>query len=172
MFDKAFELLIGHEGKFQANPLDRGNWTTGKIGQGQLKGTKYGISAMSYPDLDIKNLTLAEAKEIYRRDYWGKVRGDELPWHVAFNAFDMAVNSGPPIARITTQKALGVRADGVFGPVTLAAAAKSDPAEFSNAFYDLRIDYVDNNERQWALFGNGWKKRFKLVNQQAQGIVA
>ena len=55
-FDKAFDRLIGHEGEFTNDPKDRGNWTTGVIGRGQLKGTKFGISAMTYPHLDIINL--------------------------------------------------------------------------------------------------------------------
>ena len=66
-FDQAFERLIGHEGNFTNDKDDRGNWTTGIIGKGQLKGTKYGISAMTYPQLDIKNLTLDQAKQIYKK---------------------------------------------------------------------------------------------------------
>jgi hypothetical protein len=45
-------------------------WTTGIIGKGICKGTKYFISAMTYPDLDIKNL-LDQAKAIYKRDSGG-----------------------------------------------------------------------------------------------------
>ena len=36
-FDKAFERVIGHEGLFQNDTKDRGNWTTGVIGQGSTK---------------------------------------------------------------------------------------------------------------------------------------
>ncbi|MEX8191582.1 glycosyl hydrolase 108 family protein [Comamonas guangdongensis] len=37
-----------------------------------------------YPQLDIKSLTLADAKVIYRRDYWNRAHCDELPHGVAF----------------------------------------------------------------------------------------
>lgn len=37
---------------------DKGNWTGGRVGVGQLKGTKYGISAAAYLHLGIKSLTL------------------------------------------------------------------------------------------------------------------
>ena len=57
-FERAFEKLIDHEKGLSLDPKDRGNWTTGVIGKGELKGTKYGVSAMSYPHLDIRNLTL------------------------------------------------------------------------------------------------------------------
>ena len=43
-FDEAFKRLIGHEGRFTNDRNDRGNWTTGIIGKGQLKVTKYGKS--------------------------------------------------------------------------------------------------------------------------------
>lgn len=63
-FKKAFELTVGHEGGYGNDKRDRGNWTTGVIGEGELKGTKYGVSAMSYPDYDIENLTLEQAEKI------------------------------------------------------------------------------------------------------------
>jgi hypothetical protein len=44
-FDRAFEETIGLEGGFSRNPDDNGNWTGGRRGLGELKGTKYGISA-------------------------------------------------------------------------------------------------------------------------------
>jgi hypothetical protein len=66
-FDQAFHRLIGHEGGYSDDRRDPGNWTKGKIGAGILKGTKYGLAANTYPNLDIKNLTLAQAKEIYKK---------------------------------------------------------------------------------------------------------
>ena len=63
-FETTFNRTIGHEGKFQANPKDRGNWTGGKEGSGKLSGTKYGVSAAAYPSLDINSITLDDAKAI------------------------------------------------------------------------------------------------------------
>lgn len=61
--------VISLEGGFTTDPKDRGNWTTGVIGQGENKGTKYGISAMAYPKVDIKNLTKEKATALYVADY-------------------------------------------------------------------------------------------------------
>ncbi|MEZ9473500.1 glycosyl hydrolase 108 family protein, partial [Vibrio lentus] len=72
----AFERVIGHEGKYQNLYDDRGNWTTGVVGEGERKGTKFGIAAMSYPHLNIKQLTIEQAKEIYYRDFWLKLGGE------------------------------------------------------------------------------------------------
>jgi lysozyme family protein len=93
-FKLAFHLTLAHEGGFQDDPDDRGNWTTGKIGEGELKGTKYGISAMSYPNLDIKNLTKDEAMEIYHRDYWITSDAFSEVWPMNYLVFDAAVNHG------------------------------------------------------------------------------
>jgi lysozyme family protein len=68
-FEQAFARIIGNEGGFTSNQLDPGNWTGGKPGEGECRGTKYGISAHAYPSLDIAGLTLADAYAIYRRDY-------------------------------------------------------------------------------------------------------
>lgn len=47
MFDVVFERLMPHEGGFQCDPKDRGNWTGGRVGVGELKGTNRGIAAMT-----------------------------------------------------------------------------------------------------------------------------
>ena len=100
-YDTCFELLIGHEGKLSLDPKDRGNWTDGNYGRsgGKLVGSMYGVSAMSYPRVDIRNLTLAQAKLIYKRDYWDRVEADTLEPALAFAAFDTAVNAGVGRAR-------------------------------------------------------------------------
>jgi lysozyme family protein len=72
---EALAQIFGHEGGFTQARTDRGNWTSGKIGVGYLKGTKFGVSAMSYPKLDIRNLTLDEAAAIYRRDFAARQDG-------------------------------------------------------------------------------------------------
>jgi lysozyme family protein len=111
-YDTAFKLVVGHEGGFTNDRNDRGNWTSGVIGKGTLRGTKYGISAMSYPTTDIKNLTLDQAKEIYRTDFWNKAQCDLMPIGVDYLLFDASVNHGVSRANRFLQEALGVTADG------------------------------------------------------------
>lgn len=82
------------EGGYQNVHNDAGNWTGGVVGEGELKGTKYGISAASYPHLDIKNLTMAQADAIYRTDYWQRSGADKLPWPACLLVFDTAVLHG------------------------------------------------------------------------------
>jgi lysozyme family protein len=66
-FNASFDRLISPkvEGGFTLNPKDSGNWTGGKIGVGELKGSNFGISAAAYPKLDIKNLTREKVRPLY-----------------------------------------------------------------------------------------------------------
>jgi len=156
-YDFAFELVIGHEGGFQNDSADRGNWTTGKIGSGVNKGTKFGVSAMAYPNLDIRNLTLDQAKEIYRKDYWAKVQGDALPHGLDYLTFDCAINHGPQRAVKLLQEAVGASPDGALGPRTLAAVRAADGRSAIIKMGTERDEFFDdiNNAR----FEDGWRNR-------------
>lgn len=157
-FDKAFELLIGHEGGYTALRSDPGNWTGGKVGVGVLKGTKYGIAANSYPNEDIKNLTLARAKQIYKRDYWDKVWGDKLPASLAFHVFDMAVNSGISRGIKLLQKTVGSTQDGIMGPATLRAAQAMDVNAAIMVYNANRLKFYTSLST-FGTFGKGWTNR-------------
>ena len=56
-FERCFAFTLGAEGGYSNNPADPGNWTGGAVGNGELRGTNFGISASAYPQLDIANLT-------------------------------------------------------------------------------------------------------------------
>jgi|SRR5581483_10122111 len=134
-FDPAFYWMLPHEGRFQRRVADPGNWTGGKIGVGDLKGTKFGIAAASYPDLDIENLTINEAHDIYLRDYWNTQKYAELIFQVPANKiFDLVVNMGFSGGHKVVQRALidcghPVGVDGVFGILTLDACNSIQPDE-------------------------------------------
>jgi lysozyme family protein len=95
--------------------------------------TKFGISKRSYPALNIKDLTLENAKKIYFCDYWYKGRFEEIEDEsVATQLFDLSVNMGIRSAVIVLQRALrsvGIRVqeDGLIGSETLSAVKKSEP---------------------------------------------
>lgn len=134
-FIKALDFVELAEGGYSEDEEDKGNWTGGAKGVGVLKGTKYGISAASFPELDIKNLTKHEARAIYKRDYWDTIDGDNLPWPLALVAFDHAVNAGVSRA----QEAL---------------------KEVSNTYeYIARRLYDYTTYDTWEHHGRGWTRR-------------
>lgn len=158
-FDIAFSLLIGHEGAFQNDPNDHGNWTGGRRGAGELKGTKFGVSAATYPGEDIRNLTLDRAKHIYQRDFWGPAGCDVMPAPLRFDLFDTAVHAGPRSAIRMLQRAVGAADDGVLGPRTLMAVQQMNPYRALARFNGQRLDHLNDNPELWSRFGRGWAQR-------------
>lgn len=110
-FLDAFTDTVQDEGTFSDDPNDPGNWTGGKRGVGELKGTKYGISAASYPHMDIRNLTLPQAMDIYRRDFWEKLNCHRIAVFDAMLAgklFNLGVNCGIGRAAKMLQRGLNM----------------------------------------------------------------
>lgn len=93
------EFVRKWEGGFQNFEWDSGNWTGCKPGVGVNLGTNFGISACSYPNLDIRNLTMKQADDIYFRDYWMASGADKLAWPYCLIVFDTAVLHGVGTAR-------------------------------------------------------------------------
>lgn len=155
-FDVAFARLVDHEGGYTDDPRDPGNWTGGKAGVGVLKGTKFGIAANTYGWLDIKNLTLSQAKEIYREDFWDVI-GTAHP-AVKFQLFDAAVNHGRPNAVRMLQRAVGVADDGEWGPVSQAALDRMETNDVLLRFVAYRLKFwVALNA--FDTYGRGWVRR-------------
>jgi len=152
-FDQAIGTVLAHEGGYSFNPSDPGG------------ETNFGISKRAYPNLDIKDLTAAQAEEIYKRDYW---RYDGIQnQDVATKVFDMAVNSGPSAAHQLLQRALNglgqaLAVDGVFGAQTLSATNAVDPARLLQelraqaAVHYANIVVGNPAERTFLL---GWMRR-------------
>ena len=120
-FEKAFAYVIQNEGGYVFDKNDSGG------------ETKFGITKRSYPSLNIKDLTLEDAKKIYYRDFWQKGKFEEIDDEkVATQLFDLSVNLGMRAAVIVLQRALRsvgktVQEDGLMGPETLLATLNSDP---------------------------------------------
>lgn len=157
-FDEAFDRLIGHEGRFTDDRRDRGNWTSGIIGKGSFKGTKYGISAMTYPDVDIKNLTLEKAKFIYKRDWWDKLNADLLPTAIVFQVWDFAINAGMGTAKRKLQQAVDVADDGIIGNITISKINSMDLNDVILNLSALRLKYYTQLST-FSTYGKGWVNR-------------
>ena len=93
-YDEAVYLVLKHEGGYVNNPNDTGG------------ETNFGISKRAYPDLNIAELSVETAQEIYKRDFWDKVKGDKLPEGLDLMVFDFAVNAGVSRASKVLQNCL------------------------------------------------------------------
>jgi lysozyme family protein len=156
--ERCLTFTLGVEGGYTDNPADPGNWTGGEVGHGELRGTKFGISAAAYPKLDIVNLSQAAAEDIYRRDYWSQLQGDLLPLPIALVAFDAAVNAGPRRAILWLQQAVGQELDGIMGQATLMALCAANPVAMAREALVRRLDFYSHLPA-WTNFGLGWTRR-------------
>lgn len=157
-FDIVFERMFTHEGGYQNHPGDRGNWTSGRVGVGELKGTKYGISAMTYPHLEIIDLSYAEAKEIYKREWWDTLGMQRFPEALRFQLFDAAINHGMYNTTKILQRAVGVAPDAIIGPKTLAAVNGAGVSDLLINFLAERLQFMTQIST-WNRFGKGWARR-------------
>lgn len=145
-FDTAFDRLIGHEGGYTAGENDPGG------------ETNWGISKRSYPALNIRKLTREDARRIYRRDFWERIHGDELADGVAFQVFDVAVNSGIETAVRMLQRALDVADDGHWGQRSQAAADRMSESDQILRLNAERLEFYTRLST-FKHFGRGWVRR-------------
>lgn len=80
-FNDVIEDVFQEEGGFVADDAGAGP-------------TKFGINKKANPDVDVKNLTKDQAKSIYKRRYWDKIKASKLSPDMRVAAMDAAVNQG------------------------------------------------------------------------------
>lgn len=155
VFDRCFEVLLGHEGGYVNNPADPGG------------ATNWGISQKSYPHLDIRTMTREQAKALYWTDYWEKAGCPYCHPALALVVFDSAVNNGVSRAIRCLQEGLGVTVDGVLGQETMAALASVvEPDAVLSYTHGARIRFMASLTT-WGTFGRGWSRRLALIPYQA-----
>lgn len=130
LFDPAVSKTIVREGgaKFTNDPDDPGG------------PTKYGIAENYHKGVDVKNLTEAGAKVIYKKEYWDPVCGDAiLDQGVAEMLFDAAVNLGVGTTVRLLQVALGLVPSGAMDVSTITMLNSTPAHEVAAAFTLAKI---------------------------------
>lgn len=158
--DALITAVIAREGGFSDRASDAGGPTNWGITIATLRDWRRCPVSRE----DVINLGQTEARQIYRTNYF-TASGFE---HVADPElqeflFDYAVNSGVNAATRALQTVLGVSADGVVGPVTLAALAqRSNAAALFYAVkcerYELLLRFIGSDAEQ-AANAIGWANR-------------
>ncbi len=156
-FSTAFKSLMYFEGEYSNDNIDHGG------------ETKFGISKRSYPDLNIKNLTLDDAKKIYYNDYWGGYGYDQIKSiQVSSKVFNITVHAGAKQSHKILQRALratginGVDEDGIFGPKTLEATNNANSKALLSALRSENAGFyriIISNQPSQNKFIKGWMKR-------------
>lgn len=150
LFEKCVTVILHHEGGYVNHVSDPGG------------ETNMGICKRSYPDIDIKNLTTEQAKEIYHRDYWKPLKVEFLlDEALALEIFDHGVNAGIGTAAKLAQRLVHVPDDGKIGPVTidhLNASKISLVPEYKKLRKQYYVEIAQKNTKLSA-FIPGWMNR-------------
>ncbi len=176
-FKNALAFVMAHECVFARGHSGDMSYVIPENVSGDRGGlTKFGIDQRSHPHVNIKALDYSQATEIYRREYWARVRADELPAGYDLAMFDIAVNNGPGKAALILQRALNnagavpsLAEDGFIGPRTIAAATKMGEKGLEFVFIAREQLYHDLAEHPVnKKFLRGWLNR----NHDLQRAVA
>jgi lysozyme family protein len=161
-FDACMPFIFKAEGGYSDNPADPGG------------PTNYGITLATLrayegdPNLtadDVKKLTPAVAKEIYRTAYWNRMQCGALPAGLDLEVFDFGVNSGPAESVKTLQRLVGVTQDGSVGPITLAAVAQFNVGDLIGRFAQARLAFYQS--LNMPEFEQGWATRVAQIQTAA-----
>jgi len=161
-FDEALKAILHHEGNFVNHPKDPGGMTN----LGVTKRVWEEWVGHEVDEKAMRALTPADVDTLYRRKYWDKVRGDELPAGVDYAVFDAAINSGPGRASKWLQTAVGAVPDGAIGPGTLAKVEAMEPAAIIEKYQATRLAFLQSLPT-WDTFGKGWGRRVAEVGEAA-----
>ena len=146
-------FILQVEGGYVNNPADPGG------------ETKYGISKRRDPGINIKNLTVEDAKAIYKKDYWEHFHCNLLPFPINMILLDATINSGLQGVR-TLQQAVNllskdkIAVDGIIGPITVKTVYNIDANALAFAFLLWRVKfYYDLSFHKGKQFFIGWVRR-------------
>jgi lysozyme family protein len=152
-FEKALDFVLAREGGYSFDKFDPGG------------ETKYGICKKFHQDLDIKNLTIKQAAEIYRRDYWDPNGCDQLPYWAALAVFDTSVNMGRTHAITCLAKTARIDATKLT-PEMARVIRHLDPQDGLGDYLSYRIVRYAALPG-WQRYGRGWAKRCALLAMEA-----
>jgi lysozyme family protein len=157
-FDKALAAVLVHEGGYVNNPKDPGGMTN----LGCTKAVWEEYCGHPVDEKAMRALTPADVAPLYKRKYWDKVCGDDLPAGVDYVVFDAAINSGAGRAAKWLQACVGVEPDGGIGPKTLAAVQAFDAKQLVEDYSKRRLSFLMDLPT-WDTFGKGWGRRVNEV---------
>ena len=163
---KCLETILHHEGGYVNHPKDPGG------------ETNLGVTKRVYEEFggtkDMKDLTREDVEPIYKKNYWDRLKGDDLPAGLDLCVFDFGVNAGTGRAAKYLQTLIGTTPDGGIGPNTLAKVSeyvkenglKNTIENYSKA----RQEYYESLST-FDTFGKGWTRRVKETEELALEMI-
>ena len=166
-WESSLEKILHHEGGYVNHPKDPGG------------ETNLGVTKRVYEEhggtKDMKDLTVEDVAPIYKKGYWDKMKGDDLPGGLDLCVFDFGVNAGPGRSAKYLQTMIGTVADGGIGPNTLKAVeayvSEHGIDKSIENFQEARQGYYEKLST-FDTFGKGWTRRVTETTELAKTMTS
>ncbi len=111
---------------------------------------------------DLRQISFPEWKDILKTMFWDRLHADDINSQgVANILFDWLWASGPSAIR-NIQKILGVKSDGIIGPITLLAINSRDHSALFHEIREVRERHYRSCRGAWKYL-NGWLRRLNAL---------
>ena len=161
-FDDCLAFVLTREGGWSDHPSDPGGATNRGVTQSRFSAF---LRIAGKPDRSVRTIRPDELTAIYREE-WDAARCDDVPDPADLALFDAVVNSGRVWGIRFLQRAVGVKDDGIFGPITLAAVRERPGSALGARLTAERMRYCVRAMRKNPKlrdFADGWTIRWASV---------
>lgn len=162
MFSHAMEFVEGWEGGWSNDAADPGGLTKWGVTIRTVLARALDFNGDGRINADdLRDMTKAQARALYKSDYWDAAACNKLPGPLALLVFDGAVNQGVGRATRILQATVGAKPDGDIGPKTHAAIVDkwfADPKGVLRE-YCVRRALHYTSLSIFVRFGRGWFRR-------------
>ena len=160
-------FIFTWEGVWGNDPDDRGGATKYGVTIATWKAQGYDKDGDGDIDVDdLRKITIEDATMIMKKNFWDHWKADQIKDQSLANILvDWVWGSGKYGITIP-QQLLGVKADGIVGPKTIAALNRQDPQTFFYKVWQRRKKYLNDicvSRPKNYKFLNGWLRRLQAV---------
>ena len=157
--------ILKWEGGYVNDPLDHGGATNMGVTESTWKQCGYDKDGDGDIDHDdIKLLSIANVAMVLKKNYWDRWQGDKIVnQSVAEILVDWVWGSGK-WGIIIPQRLLGLNADGMVGPITIASLNNAYPQQFFSKVWEARhlfLHAIVMNDPSQQKFLKGWLNRLR-----------
>ena len=161
-FDHCLEIILHHEGGYVNHPKDPGG------------ETNLGVTKRVYEEhggtKDMKDLTFEDVAPIYKKSYWDRVKGDELPVDFDLCVFDFGVNVGTGrVGKVSTEPCRNYSrwSNRINSLKAIHAYVQIEGLEATIDTYQANRQSYYEKLKTFETFGRGWTRRVNETTQSA-----
>ena len=169
-YEDCLSEILHHEGGYGNHPKDPGGITN----RGVTKAVYDKWIGRESSVQEMKDLTEEDVAPIYKKNYWDRLKCDDLPNGLDLCVFDFGVNAGTGRSAKYLQKMIGTTVDGGIGPNTLKAVynyVEEVGLEGTIEEFQKRRQSYYEKLSTFETFGRGWTRRVEETTDTALEMI-